>query len=76
MHHDLEAAPHPLGVDVGVVAADRARRLESADAAQARGGREAHAVGELDVAEAPVVLELAQYCAIKAIHGQIMPYRR
>jgi 4-azaleucine resistance transporter AzlC len=56
-----------------VVAADRARGLERADAAQARGGGEAHALGQLDVAEPPVFLELAQYCAVHGIHVQIMP---
>ena len=74
VHDDLEAAPDALGVDVGVVAADRARGLERADAAQARGGRQAHALGELDVAEAPVGLQLAQNRAIERIHWQIMPY--
>ena len=73
VHDDLEAAPDALGVDVGVIAANRACGLERADAAQARGGRQAHALGELDVAEAPVGLQLAQNRPIERIHWQIMP---
>ena len=73
MHRDLEAAADRGRVDVGVVAADHAGLLERADAAQARGRREPHALGQLDVREAPVGLQMAQNCAIEGIHWQIMP---
>ena len=71
----VTSKPRPTadGIDVGVVAADHAGLLERAHAAQARGRREPHALGELDVREPPVRLELTQDCAIECIHGQIMP---
>ena len=65
--------PDRGGVDVGVVAADHAGALERAHAAQARRGREADALGQLDVGEPPVGLQLAEDCAIEPIHWQIMP---
>ena len=73
VHRDLEAAADRGGVDVGVVAADHAGALQRAHAAQARRGREADALGELDVREPPVGLQVAEDCAIEPVHWQIMP---
>ena len=76
VHGDLEAAADRRRVDVGVVAADHAGALERPHAAQARRGREPDALGQLDVREPPVGLQVAQDCAIEGIHWQIMPQNR
>jgi len=56
-----------------VVAADHAGPLERAHAPQARRRGEPHPLGELDVRQPPVGLQLTQDCAIDGIHWQIMP---
>ena len=59
VHGDLEPEVDGSRVDVGVIAADDAAALEDANAAQAWRRREPYPLGELDVRQAPVRLELA-----------------
>jgi hypothetical protein len=65
----LEAAVNGGGIDDGLVAGDDPRCFEPSNAAQAGGGTQPDAFGELDVRETPVRLEMPQNCSIYAIYG-------
>ena len=57
---DGDGIAERLGFEIGVVAADHAGLLERADPAQARRGGQPGALGEIDVGDPPLGLEMCQ----------------
>ena len=57
------------------VAADHAGLLQRAHAPQARAGRERHAPGELQVGDAPVLLQQVEELAVGLVRAWAWPYR-
>lgn len=63
------------GIEIGVVPLNNASFLETADAAQARRRRQADALRQLDVGDAPFILQLAQELPVDVVEVDHRPVR-
>ena len=73
---DLQATPDGCRVDDGAVAGDDAGFLQPLDPAQARRGRQADPLGQLDVGQPSVPPELKQNFTINAIKSYVLAHSR
>ena len=68
VEQDLDSSTDSGGVDHRPVAPDDAVGLEPLDSPQARPGGEPDTVGELDVRQPAITLQLGDNCAIYPVH--------